>query len=139
MSMSNSRASLSLRNVLLLDAATCVGMGAALTLGSRPLGAATELPIALLFWAGLSLFPIAALMAFVATRPAIGSTATRLLIGGNLAWIAASALLLASGWARPNALGTAFVVGQALAVALLSWLEYAALRGGSQALQPAGR
>jgi hypothetical protein len=49
-------------------------------------------------------------------------------IGCNALWTAASFALLASGAVAPNALGVAFVVGQALAVAGLGGLQYLALR-----------
>lgn len=129
---------LSLRNVLLLDAVTSSVMGVALTLASRPIAAATELPAALLFWAGLSLFPSAAFMAWAGTRQPISRAATWIVIAGNLLWIDASVLLLVLDWATPNSLGAAFVVGQALAVLVLSVLEFVALRG-SHALQAVGR
>jgi hypothetical protein len=120
------RPSLSLRAVLLVDAATCVAMGALLTLGSTALGGWTGLPPALLFYAGVSLLPIAAFMGFVATRPT-QPRLVRLVVAGNLAWAAGSVLLLVSGWVQPNAIGVAFITAQAVAVAALAWLEHAAL------------
>jgi hypothetical protein len=137
MSLSHTR--FSLRNVLLLDAATCVAMGVALAVAARPIAAATELPAPLLSWAGLSLLPIGALMAFAATRPVIRRGAVWFLIAGNLLWIDASVLLLVLDWATPNSLGTALVAGQALATAVLAGLELVALRGSGHALQPARR
>jgi len=118
----------SLRNLLLADAATCAAMGLALDLGAAPLATLTGLPAALLSYAGLSLFPIAAVMLLAALRPALQSLGAPLVIAGNAAWVAASLLLLVSGWAAPNGLGIAVVLTQALAVAVLAWLELAALR-----------
>ena len=125
----------SLRNILLVDAVTCAAMGALLAFGSGPIGGLTAIPPALLFCAGLSLFPIAAFMAVVATRRVIRPAAARLVVVGNVLWVAGSALLLASGWIAPNPLGVAFVAGQALAVAGLAWLEHAALGGARMALR----
>jgi len=50
--------------------------------------------------------------------------AARLVIAGNAAWVLASVALPAIGLARPNALGWAFLLGQAAVVALLAKLEY---------------
>jgi hypothetical protein len=117
-----------LRSLLLLDAATCAAMGLALDFGARPLAALTDLPEPLLLYAGLSLLPIAGFMALVALRPALQPAGGWLVVAGNAAWVLASLLLLLAGWVSPNGLGIAFVLVQALAVALLALLELAALR-----------
>jgi len=117
-----------IRNILLVDAATCSAMGAALTVATRLLATLTALPPALLFYAGALLFPIAAFMALVATRASISVGAVWLVILGNLFWVAASLCLLVGGWVSPNALGYAFVIVQALAVAVIAVLEHMALR-----------
>ena len=128
--MSILRSLLSLRNVLLVDAVTCAIMGAFLALGAGALGGLAQIPPALLFYAGLSLFPIAAFMAIVATRPSIHETAVWLIIAGNALWVTGSFALVVSEWIVPNALGSAFIVGQALVVAVLAKLEHGALRDG---------
>jgi hypothetical protein len=118
-----------LRNLLLIDSGTCATMAALLTLGSGQIGQLTQLPPVLLSYVGLGLFPIAAFMAIVALRPDVNSAATWLIIVGNALWVAGSFLLLASGWIAPNLLGTVFIAAQAVVVALLTKLEYGALRG----------
>jgi hypothetical protein len=118
----------SLRNLLLADAATCAAMGLALVLGVAPLAALTALPATLLSYAGLALLPIAAVMLLIALRPALQPAGAWLVIAGNGAWVAASFALLLTGWVAPTTLGIAFVVVQALAVALLAKLEHGALR-----------
>ena len=128
--MSTFRSLLSLRNVLLVDAVTCGVMGASLALGASTIGTLTQIPPALLFYAGLSLFPIAAFMAAVASRPAIHPAAVWLIIAGNGLWVVGSFILVLAGWIAPNALGSAFIVGQALVVAALAKLEHGALRDG---------
>lgn len=120
----------SLRTLLLIDAATCAAMGLALGLGAAPSAALTGLPYTLLVWAGLALLPIAAFLALVALRPALHAAGGRLAVAGNAGWVLASIGLLASGWVQPNALGVAFVLAQAAAVAALTLLELAALRRG---------
>jgi len=113
-----------LRNTLLLDAATCVATGALLSLGSGPLSTLLGLPAALLFYAGLSLFPIAAFMLWTSlARPA---PAVWIVILGNAGWVLASVVVL-FGFS-PTVLGYVFVIVQAAAVALLAELEYAGLR-----------
>jgi hypothetical protein len=115
---------MNLRLVLWLDAATCVATGLLLSVLAGRLSELLGLPQALLFYAGLSLFPIAAFMAWTAQRPA--APAVWLVIGGNALWVLGSLAVLALS---PTAIGTAFVIAQAVAVAVLAELEYRGLRG----------
>ncbi|HKC45074.1 MAG TPA: hypothetical protein VKC64_14690 [Burkholderiales bacterium] len=116
-----------LRRVVLVDAATCVAMGLLLSLAANMLAPLLELPVLLLEYAGLSLLPIAAFMAWVATRGNLPRLGVWVIIAGNAAWVAGSALLVVSDWASPNLLGYGFVVAQAATVALLAGLEYVGL------------
>jgi hypothetical protein len=59
-----------LRTVLLVDAATCLATGLLMTAGADPLAGLMQIPADLLFYAGASLFPIAAFIALVGTRQA---------------------------------------------------------------------
>lgn len=129
------KSSLSLRNLLLADATTCIVMGAFLTAGAAIAGRVMQLPAALLFYAGLSLFPVAVFMTIVATRRAVQPVLAWLIIVGNILWVGGSFLLLAGGWIAPNYLGTSFIVAQALVVAAFARLEHAALHDAS--LRPA--
>lgn len=113
-----------LRKVLLLDAGTCVATGAVMSLFAGPLARLTAIPEPLLLTAGLALFPVAAFMAFVARMPSIPKAAVWLIVLGNAAWVAGSALLLLAALIRPNGFGVAFILAQALAVAVLAWLEF---------------
>ncbi|HET6467074.1 MAG TPA: hypothetical protein VFG43_01730 [Geminicoccaceae bacterium] len=119
----------SLRSIVLVDAATCAAMGALLVLGHAGIAQITRIPSPLLWYAGLALFPIAAFMAAVATRTAPPPAAVRLIVLGNVLWVAGSLLLLVGGWIAPNGLGRAFVLGQALVVAALAGLEHKASQG----------
>jgi hypothetical protein len=106
-------------SVLRLDALTCVAMGVALVAAGGTLAPWLGLPPALLRGAGLALFPCAALMLIAARRPS--AALIRVIVAGNLAWVAASlavVLLLA-----PTPLGIGFVLAQAVVVALLAALE----------------
>jgi hypothetical protein len=114
---------MNLRLVLWIDAATCAATGLLLSALAAKLSALLGLPAPLLLVAGLSLFPIAAFMAWAAKRPS--PPAVWLVIGGNALWVLGSLLVLALS---PTTLGIVFVIAQAAAVALLAELEYAALR-----------
>jgi len=115
-----------LRRVLYADTATCIATGALLTLDAAPLSPLLGLPAALLLYSGLSLFPIAAFMLWVATRRDIPRPGAWLVVIGNAAWVIGSVAVLAG--LSPTTLGYAFVIAQAVVVALLAELEYAGLR-----------
>ncbi|MDZ7842144.1 MAG: hypothetical protein U5R46_15185 [Gammaproteobacteria bacterium] len=134
-SMSKTTFPFPLRKLLLVDAATCAGFGLLLTAGAQLAGPLMQIPVALLFYVGLSLFPIAVFMAIVATRSAIHPAGAWVIIAGNVLWAGASFLLLAGDWIAPNLLGSSFIVAQALVVAVLAKLEHAAL--GDAVLRPA--
>jgi hypothetical protein len=117
-----------LRRVLALDSASCAAMGLALTLGAGPLSELFGLGERLLFGAGLLLLPLAAFIAWLASRPSPPSALVWILIAGNAAWTAESFLLISMEAGRITALGTAFVAAQAVAVLGMAMLEYAGLR-----------
>lgn len=115
---------LPLRGVLAFDASTGIIMGLLLSLMPMPLSAWLGLPAALLLAAGLLLFPSAALMLLAAARPHL--LLVGLVVFGNVAWVVASALVLVM--MGPTVLGAVFVIGQAVVVAVLAWVEWQ-LRG----------
>ncbi len=117
-----------LRRVLWLDAVTCAAMGILMSLAASPLAALTNLPTALLTYAGLALFPVAAFIALIGSRVAIPAAGVWIVVLGNAAWSLASLALLADQRVSPNTLGIAFVLIQAVAVALLAELEYIGLK-----------
>ena len=122
-----------LRNVLLVDAITSAAMGAMLFLGAGSLANLLGLPEALLRYSGLSLFPFAAFVAWVATRQALWRGGVWAVIACNLLWAIDSVLLLMPGWVAPVMLGYAFVIAQAVFVVVLAELEYVGLRRASRA------
>src|SRR5688500_7592607 len=95
-----------IRRVLFVDAATCAGTGLFLALLAVPLAPFLGLPADLLLDAGLALLPIAAFIAWVATRDAISAAGVWLVIIGNAAWVLASLALLFA--VSPTMLGYAF-------------------------------
>lgn len=116
-----------LKRVLLLDAASCLGMGAGLIAGASAVAGPLGLSATLLSGAGLSLVPIGLFMAFVATRAAPLAIFVWLIILGNAGWVAQSFGLIAIS-PSISALGTAFVAAQAAVVTAIACLEYAGLR-----------
>lgn len=117
-----------LRNALRLDAVVSGAAALLLIGGASLLGPLTGLPVGLLFWSGVALVPFVAALIVVARR----ETAPRLVVVDiaalNALWVAASFGLVASGLVAPTALGIAFVVAQALAVALFAVLQWNGLR-----------
>ena len=117
-----------LRRALLLDAVASGAMGTALALAAGPLGDRFDLSPTLLRGVGVALLPYAAFLAYLAERRHPARPAVLAVIGGNIAWAVASLALLLVAGVDPSALGYAFVVAQALAVALFAALQSAGLR-----------
>ena len=117
-----------LRRALLLDAVATGATALLLVLGAGLLADLLGLPSALMRVAGLILVPFVGLVAWTASqaRPPAGAVWTIIL--GNAAWVAASLVLLVSGWVAPTALGYAFVIAQALAVGIFAELQVMGLR-----------
>ncbi|HEX9462593.1 MAG TPA: hypothetical protein VGB82_08335 [Alphaproteobacteria bacterium] len=117
-----------LRRVLMADAAVSAGTGALLMLGADRVDGLLGLPSTLLFEAGLSLLPFAALVIYLATRAAPARPFVWAIIAYNAMWAVDSILLLVTGWVAPTALGVAFVIAQAVAVLGFAELEVFGLR-----------
>lgn len=121
-----------LRNVLFADAIAS-GALAALVLGAPGLAAQlTGLPQAHLVGAGLILVPFVALVLAVATRKALPRGGVKAIVALNVAWVAASLILLAV--TAPTALGYAFVIAQAVAVGVLAELQVMGLKKSREAV-----
>src|SRR5687768_15732077 len=117
-----------LRFVLFADAVTCILTGLLMTVGGGLLVGLTGLPADLLIYAGIGLFPFAALLIYLGARSEISSTALWAVIVLNVLWTLDSFLLLASGWVNPTTFGYVFVIFQAVGVAGFAALEYIGLR-----------
>jgi len=126
--MSNDQSSTFLRRALLLDAAASGATALLAIAAAGLLEGLLGLPAALLRGAGLVLVPYVAFVTYAGTREAVSRPAVWTIIAANVLWAVASALLLVSGLVAPTALGYAFVIGQALVVALLGELQYVGLR-----------
>lgn len=117
-----------LRNTLYLDALASGATALLMLLGAPLLSGLLELPEPLLFWAGLVLIPFVAMLVVVARRNSVPNGLLPGIIVLNVLWVIASFALLLSGAVAPSALGIAFVVAQALAVAAFAELQFIAIR-----------
>jgi hypothetical protein len=110
---------LGLRQWLLVDAITCLLAGSLLASAPGFLAPAFGLPEGLLRYAGLVLFPCAALM-FTAARTEAKALVWTVILG-NFAWAGASVIVAFAF--EPTILGLVFTLAQAAVVALLGFLE----------------
>jgi hypothetical protein len=117
-----------LRRVLILDAVASGATGLLMLLGAGLLEQWLNLPAALLRYAGISLLPFAAIVAWLGLRTSLSRAGVWAVIALNVLWVVDSAALLVSGWVDPALLGYAFVIFQAAVVALLAELEFIGLR-----------
>jgi hypothetical protein len=118
------RGPFTLKQLLVVDALTCLVTGLAFVLASAPLAGYLGLPATLLFYAGVVLFPCAGLM-LLASR-SLAKPLVWLVIVGNFAWAAASVVV--AFMLEPTTLGFVFTLAQAAVVALLGYLEARATR-----------
>ena len=117
-----------LRNAFMLDAVVS-GAAAVLMIAGAPfLEPLLQLPQPLLTGAGLVLVPYVALLVALSRRPTVSRLMLIDVIGLNVLWSAASIGLLFTGWVEPSALGYAFVIVQAAAVALFAEIQFIAMR-----------
>jgi hypothetical protein len=117
-----------LRRALLLDAVASGGTALAMVAAANYVDGLLGLSAALLRGAGLVLIPYVAFVIYAAIQPTISRPAVWTIVTANMLWAAASALLLMSGLVAPTALGYAFIIFQAVVVALLGELQYMGLR-----------
>ena len=117
-----------LRKALVADAVVSGAAAVLMIGGAGILGPFLQLPVSLLFWAGIALIPFVAMVAMLARR----ETAPRLVlidvIAINALWVAGSVAILLFGAVTPNLLGIVFVSAQALTVALFAELQFVGLR-----------
>ncbi len=113
-----------LRNALLLDAVVSVVVGLPMAAAAHPLAAATGLPVPLLFWAGIICLPYAGLLALFSHQASINSGVVLTVVIGNAVWMLACLALAFAGWVLPTALGIAFLIAQAVFVALFAELQW---------------
>ncbi|MDH4557784.1 hypothetical protein E8F11_21860 [Pseudomonas sp. BN417] len=117
-----------LRRALQADALASGTMGLLLALAAGPLEELLGLPRALLVGAGIGLLPFALALGWLANRESVRRGWIWGVLAINAVWVIDSLSLLVSGWVEPTLLGKVFVIGQAVAVALLAELEFFGLR-----------
>jgi hypothetical protein len=117
-----------LRTALLADAAISGATGLLLAIGAGWLEPLLALPTPLARWAGLALLPYAGFLLVLARSESVARSAVLAVIVGNALWALASVALVVSGAIDPNALGTAFVVAQAVVVAAFAEAQLVGLR-----------
>ena len=117
-----------LRQALVADAAASGACGILMLAGASPLSELLGLPAGLLRACGAVLIPYAVLVGLMGRRDTVARPLVWAVILCNAVWVADSLLLLMSGWVQPTALGTAFVLAQALLVGLFAQLQALGLR-----------
>lgn len=122
-----------LRTVLYADILFSTGGALLMAAGAPFLSPLLNLPSALLLGAGLVLVPWVLALVVIVRRDRVSKAVLVDIAGLNLLWCAACFGLLASGEIAPNGLGVAFVIAQALAVALLGVLQFLGLRDAAAA------
>lgn len=120
--------SLLLRRAIVGDAVITGAMAVLLVAAAGILSPMLNLPEALLRETGIFLIVYAALVGFLGSRALMPKLAVCLVIGANALWTVDSIALLFTGWVQPNALGQAFVVAQAVAVAVIAELQFIGLK-----------
>ena len=117
-----------LRRALSIDAAISGLTALLLILAGGAIAQRVGLPEALLRYAGLGLVPFALGVGALARRDVVSRGSVVTVIALNIIWVAASVWLALGDVVRPNALGYAFIIVQAIAVAGFAELQYMALR-----------
>lgn len=122
---------LPVQRVLALDGITCVIAGLVMAIGAQALSPMTGLPVELLRYAGLALFPVAALFGWLSRTRLVAVSLVWLAIVGNLAWVAGSILVLELF--KPTFLGSLFVLAQATVVIILTFTEWRGINNAQRA------
>ena len=122
-----------LRNLLILDAVTCLAAGALMAVAGGYLASLLALPEPLLRYAGVFLIVFGGAVGLLARRARIPRAAVAAVIVCNALWAIESIAIIPAGWVTPNAFGVAFVLAQAVWVAALAALQYGCLRRQSVA------
>ena len=117
-----------LRRSLQLDAAASGALGVLLAAVGAVLDVPLGIPAAVLVPVGGFLVLYAGALWLLGLRPRPSGPAVKVVVAGNLVWVAASVVAAVAGWWSPTTLGTLLVVAQAAAVALFAELQLTGLR-----------
>jgi hypothetical protein len=124
--------SLFLRRAIVGDAIITGAMAVLLVAAAGVLAPLLNLPESFLREVGIFLIVYAALVGFLGSRDLMPKLAVWLVIGANALWAIDSIALLFTSWVQPNMLGQAFVVMQAVTVAVIAELQYIGLKRSEQ-------
>ena len=119
---------LTLRNVLLLDAALTGVNGLAYVAGAAALDALLGPSSAVIVGLGVFMLAYATAAAWLGTRRPVSRLAVGLIADGNIVWAVASVTVVAFGWLGLTTAGTVWTLVQAALVAGFAALQLAALR-----------
>ncbi|ETR75798.1 membrane protein [Afipia sp. P52-10] len=117
-----------LRRAIVGDAVITGAMALLLIASAGMLGPLLNLPESFLRQVGIFLIVYAALVGFLGTREMMFKFAVWAVILCNALWSIDSIALLFTGWVSPNLLGTAFIIAQAVTVAVIAELQYIGLK-----------
>jgi len=124
-----------LRLVLKLDAVTTGAVGAVMLLAAgtvvgdgRPFVVLLGIPLAVLVSVGLFLVVYAAFIWIAGSRRRVSRPGALAAVAINAVYAVGCFVVVAAGWLPLSALGVAFVLAQAAAVALFAALQYLGLR-----------
>ncbi|MEO6291273.1 MAG: hypothetical protein ABIO88_01475 [Burkholderiaceae bacterium] len=117
-----------LRRVLWLDAILGAATVPSHLLMTGYMSHLLGLPEALLVWSGWLLVAFALFIMLIVSRQPVSRSLVKVLIAGNLLWVAACIELLAVGQVTLTTLGLAYIGVQIVSVSLLSTLEWFGLR-----------
>lgn len=120
--------SLFLRRVLLFDAMTCLVTGAVMLIASGTVERLLAIPAPVSTVLGVVLIAFGTAVAWTGTRRHLVRPAVWAIVALNALWAVESVLALAFGWLEPNATGSALIIAQAVAVAVIAELQFLGLR-----------
>lgn len=117
-----------LRRVLWLDAILGAATVPSHLLNTGFMSNLLGLPQTMLVWSGWLLVAFAAFIMLIVSRKAISRSLVKVLIAGNLLWIAGCIELLFVGRGTLTTLGIAYICVQIVTVGLLTMMEWRGLR-----------
>lgn len=120
-----------LRTALAIDATASGVSGLLFTFAASFIADWMALPVGLVFWIGIFMFPWTALLATAARQAILSRVALMGIIAVNALWVVASFGIMLGGVVDPTTLGIAFITVQAIGVAVFAELQFVGMRRAS--------
>lgn len=117
-----------LRKVLLINAGISLASAALMILGSGALAEPLGIPSAFLFTVGAALLPFILFLYAIGVSSPMNKAGVQVVFVGDVAWVVASGLLLASNALPLTTAGFVFIELMAAAVAVFAFFEWRGLR-----------